>query len=267
MLDETRIATIETTITAQEAEGRDWTNQSVYNVVGGNYGELSQYLKARRAQARRPGRGGGSATAVADEAALAQALPTKQEALDAARLAYSHASGRLAQLRSQGDTELLSEDEETEMLRLEARIARMAPVIERLGREASRVQAQLSAEEAVSIFNSYIPEKQQLWEALAGRLSEMQLLLTRLRQVDSQQWDPLLSLRKPSGAPAFPNLGGADVRRAGLARMPYGHGLIEFFLSPSAHALTKGEFAAVLDADPGCKPIAPRLIENHLREY
>ena len=41
MLDEARIASIEAAITAQEAEGKDWTNQSVYNVVGGNYGELS----------------------------------------------------------------------------------------------------------------------------------------------------------------------------------------------------------------------------------
>ena len=67
MLDEPRIAAIEAAIAAQDAQGRAWTNQSVYDVVGGNYGELASYLKARRAQAR-------GAVAVA-EAAIVAAMP------------------------------------------------------------------------------------------------------------------------------------------------------------------------------------------------
>jgi hypothetical protein len=267
MLDETRTNAIEQAISVQEAQGRDWTNQSIYDAVGGNYGELSQYLKARRAQARRPGRGGGAATAVAEAEVEAQEPASLQEQLDATRLAYSHASGRLAQLRSQADALMLSEDEELEMVRLERRIERLQPVLERLAKEAARAQAQMDTAEVVAIFNGYVPEKRQLWDQIAVRLSETLVLLQQVRQVDGRQWAPLLSLRKPNGAPAFPNAGGADPVRAGLGRMPQGHGLIEFFLSPSSHPLTKGEFTAVLDADAGTREIAPRMIENHLKEW
>ena len=228
---------------------------------------MSQYLKALRAQIRRPGRGGGAATAVAEAEVEAHAPPTPQEALDAARLAYSHAAGRLAALRSQGERELLSEFEETELLRLQSRIERMAPVVERLAKEASRVQAQMSAEEAVALFNACIPEKQHLWEQVVARLSDVQVLCQQLRQLDTRQWEPLLSLRKPNGQPAFPSLGGTDVVSNGFSRLPNGHGLVMSFLNPTSHPLTKGELADVLDADPGTRPINPRMIANHLKEF
>ena len=68
MLDKTRTQQIEQAIAAQEAAGQSWTNQSIYNAIGGNYSELSQYLKARRAQAQGAE---GVAVAVAEAARLA----------------------------------------------------------------------------------------------------------------------------------------------------------------------------------------------------
>ena len=38
MLDETRTQQIENAISAQEGQEQPWTNQSIYDVVGGNYG-------------------------------------------------------------------------------------------------------------------------------------------------------------------------------------------------------------------------------------
>ena len=45
-----RVEQIEQAIAAQEGAGQSWTNQSIYERVGGSYHQLSQYLKARRAR-------------------------------------------------------------------------------------------------------------------------------------------------------------------------------------------------------------------------
>jgi hypothetical protein len=45
-----RIAQIEQAIAEAEAEGRPWTNQSIYKQVGGQYRSLNVYLKERRAR-------------------------------------------------------------------------------------------------------------------------------------------------------------------------------------------------------------------------
>ena len=121
MLDEARIHAIESTIAAQESEGRDWTNQSVYAVVGGNYGELAQYLKARRAQAR----GAAGAVAVTAAALTTQEPTTLQEELAAAEGAEQAAEARLSLLEEKATRELLSADEEIEVLRLERRVGKI----------------------------------------------------------------------------------------------------------------------------------------------
>ena len=48
-MTEDRESQIEQAIADLESRGETWTNQKVYDVVGGNYGQLSQYLKERRA--------------------------------------------------------------------------------------------------------------------------------------------------------------------------------------------------------------------------
>jgi hypothetical protein len=48
-MDANRQEQIEQVIRAFEAEGRPWSNLMIYDVVGGQYAALSQYLKARRA--------------------------------------------------------------------------------------------------------------------------------------------------------------------------------------------------------------------------
>ena len=50
-MTEDRESQIEQVIADLEARGETWTNQKVHDVVGGNYGQLSQYLKERRALA------------------------------------------------------------------------------------------------------------------------------------------------------------------------------------------------------------------------
>jgi hypothetical protein len=45
---------IEQAIAQAEAQGLAWTNASIFARVGGRYGDLSQYLKQRRAQAKEP---------------------------------------------------------------------------------------------------------------------------------------------------------------------------------------------------------------------
>jgi hypothetical protein len=51
-MTEERKAHIEAAIAAQEAQGRRWSNQSIYAEVRGSYRELTRYLKARRAAER-----------------------------------------------------------------------------------------------------------------------------------------------------------------------------------------------------------------------
>jgi hypothetical protein len=57
-----RVQRIEAVIAECEAQGVPWTNAVVYARTGGKYSALSQYLKARRAQAR-----AASAVAVVEE--------------------------------------------------------------------------------------------------------------------------------------------------------------------------------------------------------
>ena len=64
--------------------GPSWTNQSIYNATGGNYSELAQYLKARRAQAQGAE---GVAVAVAEAARLAS-LRTPLARASAGRVAW-----------------------------------------------------------------------------------------------------------------------------------------------------------------------------------
>jgi hypothetical protein len=58
---------IEQAIAEAEGRGEKWTNLSIFEVVGGHYGDMSQYLKQRRAAAREAG----AAVAVAEEEAPA----------------------------------------------------------------------------------------------------------------------------------------------------------------------------------------------------
>ena len=107
MLDDTRTASIEAAIHAQEAAGQPWTNQSIYTVVGGNYAELSQYLKARRAHIRRPDQGGGAPAALAEEAIAAAEPGTLHEELQAAQDAEQFAEARLSLLEAKATREML----------------------------------------------------------------------------------------------------------------------------------------------------------------
>jgi hypothetical protein len=70
------------------------------------------------------------------------AVPLRTQYHDA-QTAYTAASNRLAALSQKGLTAMLSEDEESEQLRCERRLANLQPVLDRLERDLMHEQDKL----------------------------------------------------------------------------------------------------------------------------
>jgi hypothetical protein len=258
MTDE-RMQAIEQAIAAQEAAGRNWTNQSIYDNVGGNYGGLAQYLKARRAQAR----GEEVATAVA---AVEAPEPTSlQEELAAAEAAEQYAEARLSLLEEQATRQLLSEAEEVEVLRLERRLGTLASVITRLQREIEQEKESLDIEAFVAawlptvehkraLYAQFAADVRQLWQSLGAILAQHDAQLEGLMQLPPRLQKYMLDTFLPD----------RNTIKARLAQQMGNPAWSQVLLAP---ATAQGISAdTLMENDPGTKTLPPRLIQNALNQ-
>lgn len=250
MTDE-RAARIEQAIAALEAEAPHWTNQMVYSSVGGNYAELSQYLKARRA-----GEVGGTAVADAEP-------PTVAAQYQAALAARSAAHTRLSVLSSLSQVQLLSEDEESEQLRLERRLANLIPVIERLRRDVTKEQAVLDITAVQQGWGALVDAKREAYAAFLAAYTHLKVAYGVILANHHQQEQALLRLPRPvQERLAFPDAGSFQANF--IARMPDSHGWS--LVLGSGEPLPLPDMGALHDVDPGTRPLPERLISRALAE-
>ena len=262
MLDDTRTASIEAAIHAQEAAGQPWTNQSIYDVVGGNYASLSQYLKARRAQGRGPGRGGGAAEAVAEETMVQQEPTSVEEELAAAVDAEQAAEARLAQLEAQAVTHMLSETEEVESIRLERRVRNLAAVITRLETEVAQQRETLDIEAFVQAWAPTAEHKRQLYAQFAQDLRQLFTSFLALLDQHEKQIEGLQQLpprpQRYMLETFLPDTGTLKARLAGSMIAPGAWHQILGGPSP----LQVAPVEQLMEGDPGTRALPPRLIQN-----
>ena len=261
-MNEERVQAIEAAISAQEARGQQWSNLSVYGSIGGNYAELSQYLKARRAQGRGPGRGGGAAEAVADETTQHQAPTSLQEELEAAQDAEQFAEARLSLLEEKATREMLSTDEEIEVLRLERRLGTLAAVITRLHREIEQAKEEVDVEAFVQAWQPTVDHKRALYAQFFQDLRQVFTTFLAIADQHDKQIEGLQRL--PPRLARFmlenflPDTGTLKSRIAGGMVTPGAWHQILGGPSP----LQVAPVEQLMEGDPGTRALPPRLIQN-----
>lgn len=251
MLDDEKVVRIEKAIDALEAESSHWTNQMVYAHVGGNYGELSQYLKARRA-----GEVGGTAVEDAEPASLA-------EQYQAAQAARSAAGTRLSALNSLSQSQMLSEAEENEQIRLERRLANLTPVIERLQRDMVKEQVVLDITSVQQGWGALVTTKEQAYTAFFAALVQVKAAYLGLVAIHRQQEQALQRLpRHVQERLMYPDDGSFQMNL--ISRMNDSAGWK--MVLGSGEPLALPDLGALQAVDPGTKPLPERLISRALAE-
>ena len=162
MTDE-RIAQIEQAISEL---GERYSQRRVYQLVGGSHDQLQAYLRAREATLPHVPTRGRAATV--DPVQVVAAMPaqtpsTLAEDLAAAVDAEQAAEARLAQLEVKAATDMLSEDEEVESIRLERRVRNLAAVITRLETEMAQAQEQVDIDGFVAKWAPLADAKKHLY--------------------------------------------------------------------------------------------------------
>jgi hypothetical protein len=246
MLDEARIAKIDAEVLRQEAAGITLNNKIAWHMVGGNYAELSQYLKAVRAQRRTGERG---AVAV-DRLPPLSAVEAWQEARDL--LVEEQAA--LTQLRAhQTPGERLSRDEQLDLLSLEASVAQTMQYEESLRAPMLAEVRAGDLEDVAAALAAWVPPVEaactQMFQgmaaAIAGFRGMLQVHQARDAALNQMTAFRNLALELPSGH---------EIARNMASRLPEGGGWVSVFQAALAGPLTQGHVQAAKDA---CTSLTP----------
>ena len=186
-MTEERIAQIEVAIAEL---GPAYSQRAVYRKVGGSHEQLQRYLRAR--EATLPDAPSRRVSTPVDTQAVLQAMPQQvptslQEDLAAAVEAEQVAEGRLAQLEAKAATEMLSEQEEVESIRLERRVRNLAAVITRLETEIAQAKETMDIDGFVAQWAPLADQKRHLYEDFRTKAVELwQALVAILEQHEEQ---------------------------------------------------------------------------------
>ena len=268
-MEQARIDAIERYIAGEEAAGREWSGRAVYRAVGGSHDNVQRYLKAREAtQPRRNGRG---SPPPVDTAAVVAAMPAQvptslQEDLDAALQAEQAAEARLAHLEAKAATDMLSEDEEVESIRLERRVRNLAAVITRLETELAQAKETMDIDGFVAQWAPLADAKRHLYEDFRAKAVELwQALLAILQQHEEQI---ILIQTLPIGIQRYmldtflPDAATCRARLAGNMINPQGWTSVLCSPGPPHVALAE----TLMQNDPGTQLLPPRLLHNALEQ-
>ena len=249
--------------------GERYSQRRVYQMVGGSHDALQRYLRAREATLpQAPSRRSPATvnTAAVVQAMAAQTPSTLHEDLAAAIDAEQAAEARLAQLEAKAVTDMLSEDEEVESIRLERRVRNLAAIINRLETEMSQAQEQMDVDGFVAQWAPMADAKQQLYEAFRGKAVELwQALLAIMAQHEAQV---SLIMTLPDGIQRYmlesfmPDTATCRTRLAGNMVNP--QGWTSVLCQPGEPRVASAE--QLMQNDPGTQLLPPRLLSNALEQ-
>lgn len=255
MTDE-RAQRIEAAIAALETQGTSWTNQMIYNQIGGNYADLSQYLKARRAGETGP------AVAVAEVEEDPEPVSLREQ-WSAASTARTAAMQRLSALEALSKVQMLSALEEVEQIQLERRIANLEPVIESLTASMVREAAVLDIEHVQEEWSGLVQDKMESWQEFINALINLRATWFNLKRSHMLQEQALSRLpREVQQRLSFPDAGSFGMNVA--AHMPGSQAWQMILCAPDPVTLPRLE--TLVDVDPGARDLPTRVIQRALSE-
>ena len=263
-MTEERIAQIEAAIAAL---GEGYSQRKVYQMVGGGHSQLQAYLRAR--EATMPDAPSRRSRAPVNTAVVVQAMPQQaptslMEDLLAAQDAEQAAEARLAELESRASSDMLSESEEIESVRLERRVRNLAAVITRLETEIAQAKETLDIDAFKAAWDPEAVAKQEdyraFWQAVWALFQARDRIKARTgRQVT-------LCMDTPPKLQAYllqTFLPDANTIIARLAQQ-LGHGWQDILCAPGPTRVATPEH--LMANDPGVKALPPRLIQNALNQ-
>ena len=228
---------------------------------------MQRYLKAREATqpadpqpgeprpSRYPGRGAGHGPAGALDAAkdLAAAVDAEQAA-----------EARLAQLEAKAVTDMLSEDEETESIRLERRTRNLAAVITRLETEIAQAKEVVDIEAFCAAWLPTVEAKRQRYEEFHQAVRQVWVALGAILAQHHAQIEGIMHLPPRLQRYMLDSfLPDTNTMKARIAQA-LGNAWTSVLCAPGEVRVTPP--AQLMDTDPGTRPLPPRLIQNALNQ-
>jgi len=169
---------------------------------------------------------------------------------------------RLADLRTQAQAQVLSEDEETEQIRLQQRLSNLAPVLATAMREAQTAQVTADIDAAEYAWNVLVDQKRQAYARFVEALIPLREAFTALCGLHDAQVEVISRLPRPlQERLAFPET--TTVMHRWATRMPIPTAWVSLLCQ--GPPLPGADVDQLKDVDPGTRAL-PAFLLNPYRQ-